>query len=230
MRSVSGSSGRWKPGEVDEDELVVVAVDDPAIRRRVVCGLSETIATLPPASAFTSVDLPTFGRPATATNPALHSSNVSGRSSAGVRVTSSPSAFLNVTRSKAELVDPLSAAAARRRRDRDLLEVSRPATLGDRARDRGSLGADPERVRRVLDVHAFEHPPVPCARDGADVEARVRRIRALGDSRRPARTARRSPNTWKRTRRTARRGPRRRPPRGTSGRPTRSASARRAAP
>ena len=41
----------------------------PKMRRRVVCGLSETIATLPPQSAFTSVDLPTFGRPATATNP-----------------------------------------------------------------------------------------------------------------------------------------------------------------
>ena len=35
----------------------------------VVWGLSETIATLPPTRAFTSVDLPTFGRPATATNP-----------------------------------------------------------------------------------------------------------------------------------------------------------------
>src|SRR5918995_5891184 len=41
------------------------------MRRRVVCGLSETIATLPPASAFTSVDLPTLGRPATATKPDL---------------------------------------------------------------------------------------------------------------------------------------------------------------
>ena len=42
------------------------------MRRRVVCGLSETIATLPPQSAFTSVDLPTFGRPATATKPLSH--------------------------------------------------------------------------------------------------------------------------------------------------------------
>src|SRR3954447_24540959 len=41
------------------------------MRRRVVCGLSETIATLPPQSALTSVDLPTFGRPATATKPLL---------------------------------------------------------------------------------------------------------------------------------------------------------------
>src|SRR5690349_2438027 len=45
----------------------------PITRRRVVCGLSETIATFPPASAFTSVDFPTFGRPATATNPLLTS-------------------------------------------------------------------------------------------------------------------------------------------------------------
>ena len=37
--------------------------------RRVVCGLSETIATFWPTSAFTRVDLPTFGRPTTATMP-----------------------------------------------------------------------------------------------------------------------------------------------------------------
>src|SRR5947209_18592620 len=43
----------------------------PKMRRRVVCGLSETIATLPPHSALTSVDFPTFGRPATATKPDL---------------------------------------------------------------------------------------------------------------------------------------------------------------
>src|SRR6185437_11270858 len=43
------------------------------MRRRVVCGLSETIATFPPQSALTSVDFPTLGRPATATNPLLKS-------------------------------------------------------------------------------------------------------------------------------------------------------------
>ena len=35
----------------------------PRIARRVVCGLSETIATFSPTIALTSVDLPTFGRP-----------------------------------------------------------------------------------------------------------------------------------------------------------------------
>ena len=45
-------------------------VATPRIARRVVCGLSETIATLRPTIALTSVDLPTFGRPARATKPA----------------------------------------------------------------------------------------------------------------------------------------------------------------
>src|SRR5216684_3128181 len=42
----------------------------PRIRRRVVCGRGVTIATLCPTSRFTSVDLPTLVRPATATKPA----------------------------------------------------------------------------------------------------------------------------------------------------------------
>ncbi len=41
----------------------------PAIRRRVVCGRSETIVTCAPQMALTSVDLPTLGRPASATIP-----------------------------------------------------------------------------------------------------------------------------------------------------------------
>src|SRR5271156_65614 len=42
----------------------------PRIRRLVVCGRGVTIATLCPTSRFTSVDLPTLVRPATATKPA----------------------------------------------------------------------------------------------------------------------------------------------------------------
>jgi hypothetical protein len=43
----------------------------PISRARVVCGLPLTIATFWPTSAFTSVDLPAFGAPITATNPAF---------------------------------------------------------------------------------------------------------------------------------------------------------------
>ena len=39
----------------------------PETRRRVVCGRSDTIVTCSPQRALTSVDLPTFGRPASAT-------------------------------------------------------------------------------------------------------------------------------------------------------------------
>ena len=71
IRSVSSSSGRWKPGRSASTSCQSSPFAIPKIRRRVVCGLSETIATFPPQSALTSVDLPTFGRPATATNPDL---------------------------------------------------------------------------------------------------------------------------------------------------------------
>src|SRR5436309_2828528 len=40
------------------------------MRLRVVCGLSVTIATFCPTTRFTNVDLPAFGRPTIATNPA----------------------------------------------------------------------------------------------------------------------------------------------------------------
>src|SRR5262252_4444170 len=43
----------------------------PSTRVRVVCGLSETIATFSPTSALTSVDLPALGRPTTAISPTL---------------------------------------------------------------------------------------------------------------------------------------------------------------
>ena len=72
-------------GQVDEHELVVLAVRDAVDppSRRVRDG--EVIAIFSPTSAFTSVDLPTFGRPATATKPDFirrGSSQVSGSRSA----------------------------------------------------------------------------------------------------------------------------------------------------
>ena len=73
MRSVSESSGRWKPGRSTstacQSSPSVVPLATPKMRLRVVCGLSLTIATLLPQRALTRVDLPTLGRPATAMNP-----------------------------------------------------------------------------------------------------------------------------------------------------------------
>ena len=47
-------------------------VNIPSCRRRVVCGRGETAATFCPTSALIRVDLPTLGRPMTATNPDLY--------------------------------------------------------------------------------------------------------------------------------------------------------------
>src|SRR3954449_2571953 len=69
MRSVSGSRGRCTPGRSTSTSCQASAVATPRIARRVVCGLSETIATFWPTIALTRVDLPTLGRPARATKP-----------------------------------------------------------------------------------------------------------------------------------------------------------------
>ena len=70
MRAVSASRGRCTPGRSTSTSCASSRVATPRIARRVVCGLSETIAILRPTIALTSVDLPTFGRPASATKPA----------------------------------------------------------------------------------------------------------------------------------------------------------------
>src|SRR5207247_1846299 len=147
--------------------------------------LSETIATFSPQSALTSVDLPTFGLPATATNPLRTASGVEiERVRQQLRRRRRPE--LARRREIDDPVDPelgeaLPAAAAGRGRHREHLDVAGTVALGDRGRQRRLLRADAERIRGVLDVDAFEHPSVPHADHGADVEVGVRRVRALRD-------------------------------------------------
>src|SRR2546428_13882103 len=103
------------------------------MRRRVVWGLSETIATLPPQSALTSVDLPTFGRRATATNPDLTGGSrcPAGAATRGVlRDRAVLAAKVDVL--DLPLVQPLAAAAARRRADADRVDVARARAFARR--------------------------------------------------------------------------------------------------
>src|SRR5215211_1339464 len=100
--------------------------------RRVVCGLSDTIATLRPTSPLTSVDLPTFGRPARATNPA--------RVPVACSVTRSPAQELRLQREHLAVVglvvhpgevqrpvdDRLAQVDGVRRADHDVAELARP--------------------------------------------------------------------------------------------------------
>ncbi len=74
IRSVSGSRGRWNPGRSTSTSWYGEPL---AVRRPRKCAGASSAACrrrsppCRPASAFTSVDLPTLGRPATATKPHL---------------------------------------------------------------------------------------------------------------------------------------------------------------
>jgi hypothetical protein len=70
--TIARSSRRrgWKmPGVSTSTIWLPPRITTARMRKRVVCGLGETIVTLVPASALTSVDLPAFGAPTTATSP-----------------------------------------------------------------------------------------------------------------------------------------------------------------
>src|SRR6478609_2163664 len=68
-RSPSSVRGLCRPGVSTMTSWPAGRFRMPRIARRVVCGLSEVIATFSPTSAFVSVDLPTLGRPTKVTNP-----------------------------------------------------------------------------------------------------------------------------------------------------------------
>src|SRR6185369_8672147 len=61
--------GAKMPGVSTRMICALFSMTMPRISARVVCTLRETIVTLAPTSALTSVDLPTLGAPISATNP-----------------------------------------------------------------------------------------------------------------------------------------------------------------
>ena len=116
-----------EPRQVDEHELVAVAVrdaDDPPARRLRLVGDDRHLAAGRARSRAS-----TCRRSAGRRRRRSRTSQLErvGQQLRRRRVTTSPSALLNVTRSMPELVHPLPAAAAGRRGDRDLLEVAGPA-------------------------------------------------------------------------------------------------------
>src|SRR5688572_13083379 len=103
------------------------------------------MAIFSPTSAFTSVDLPTFGRPATATKPDFISELERLGQELGRSQGHDHAAVAEAHAVEPELVQPLTTAAARRRVDRDRLEVAGSVPLRDRGADPVLLGTDPER-------------------------------------------------------------------------------------
>src|SRR5258708_30974929 len=69
MARSSRRFGEKIPGVSTRMICALLSITMPRISARVVCTLRETIVTLEPTSALTSVDLPTLGAPISATKP-----------------------------------------------------------------------------------------------------------------------------------------------------------------
>src|SRR3954452_18257232 len=70
--------GRNIPGVSTSTICAWFSITMPRISARVVCTLRETMVTLEPTSALTSVDLPTLGAPISATKPQAVSPDAAG--------------------------------------------------------------------------------------------------------------------------------------------------------
>src|SRR5215212_9927631 len=71
IRLLKVSRGFWEPGVSTKTAWYPSPLRIPRMGPRVVWGRGEVIETLAPTSRLTRVDLPTFGRPSTATKPLL---------------------------------------------------------------------------------------------------------------------------------------------------------------
>ena len=69
MARSSRRFGMKMPGVSTRMIWALLSITMPRISARVVCTLRETMVTLEPTSALTSVDLPTLGAPISATKP-----------------------------------------------------------------------------------------------------------------------------------------------------------------
>src|SRR5262249_12098174 len=75
MRALSADlCSVWKPGVSTKMNCAVAVVRIPRMRCRVVCGRLEVMLIRAPTRPLISVDLPTLGRPTTATSPQRKSS------------------------------------------------------------------------------------------------------------------------------------------------------------
>src|SRR4051812_3112367 len=163
----------------------------PRISARVVCTLRETMVTLEPTSALTSVDLPTLGAPISATKPQRVSAGAAAAGSDLSVIAAAAHAFaLDHHRCRNLLSRPLRAADAFRRlqprqvdRDPELRIVMRAGAL-DLAIDgrRQTLTLRPflqHRLRIAQGPSRLVHPLSPVALD----EARCRLIAAVEEHR-----------------------------------------------
>ena len=176
-------SGLWSPGVSTNTICPSSSFRIPRRLRRVVCGLSDTIATFVPTSAFTSVDFPAFGRPTTATVPErerLHSVPAPPSSRGGGASRRTRTRWIR-RRSASSTVNesPASCATSPGFGMRPSFSETRPATVSYSAGGKTHV----EQRRDLGDAHAARHRPRTVAlRD----DGRLPRPRARPRSRRRA--------------------------------------------
>ena len=127
----------------------------PRISARVVCTLRETIVTLEPTSALTSVDLPTFGAPISATKPQRVAAGAARRMSSVIIDAFARDHRGAATFSAARLLPPTPSAGQARQFDCDaeLRIVMRPVRSTSRYTGSAGLCPAPIPAARSWDPH-----------------------------------------------------------------------------
>src|SRR5882724_9213812 len=143
MARSSRRFGEKMPGVSTRMIWALFSITIPRISARVVCTLRETMVTLEPTSALTSVDLPTLGAPISATKPQRVATGALSARASLVIAAAGDAFALDHHRGRDFLRGALAAADAFRgrqprqiHRDAELRVVMRPGTF-DLAIDRG---------------------------------------------------------------------------------------------
>src|ERR1700688_3530243 len=178
--------GKKMPGVSTRMIWALSSITMPRISARVVCTLRETIVTLEPTSALTSVDLPTLGAPISATKPQRVAAGAASVLRSSVIAAAADAFALDHHRCRNLFRRTLAAADALSRRqprqvhgDAELRIVMRPGAL-DLAvnRRRQALALRPflqHRLRIAQRLPRLAHPLGPVAFD----EGRRRAIAAV---------------------------------------------------
>src|SRR5256885_3898965 len=177
--------GEKMPGVSTRMIWALSSITMPRIRARVVCTLRETMVTLEPTSALTSVDLPTLGAPISATKPQAVSLGAPGVGSTVIAAAADAFAFdhhggRDLLGGALGAADTLGGHKARQiDSDAELRVVMRPGALDlaiDRRRQSLALGPFLQHRLGIAQRPArLAHPLQPVALD----ELRRRRIAAV---------------------------------------------------
>src|ERR1700737_3840713 len=144
--------GRKIPGVSTRMIWALLSITMPRISARVVCTLRETIVTLEPTRALTSVDLPTLGAPISATKPQRIATGAASSGSSSI-IAAAADAFARDHHGRRDLFGgALAAADALGRRQARQIHSNAKLRIGMRP---GALDFAIDRCRQPLALRPF---------------------------------------------------------------------------